>query len=72
MTLTDWFEERGWVERRRAPGDGRAWGLHLTQRGERLVARLKRRVADGDLARAAALTAKERRELLRLLGKLAG
>src|SRR4051812_16649795 len=38
MTLTDWFEERGLVERRRRPGDARAWGLYLTPRGEGLVA----------------------------------
>jgi DNA-binding MarR family transcriptional regulator len=72
MALADWFEGRGWVERRRAPNDGRAWGLHLSARGEALVARLKRQVTLGDRRRAAALTAKERRELLRLLGKLAG
>ncbi len=72
MTLADWFEARGWVERKRRPDDGRSWGLHLTLRGEKLVASMKRRVAEGDQKRAASLTAKERRELLRLLGKLAG
>ena len=35
--LTNWFEARGLIERRRRPNDGRAWGLHLTRRGERLV-----------------------------------
>src|SRR3989304_6280698 len=72
MTLTDWFEARGWVERRRARSGGRAWGLPLTPRGEKLVAGMKRRVAEGDLKRAASLTAKERRELMGLLGKLGG
>lgn len=72
MALADWFEARGWVERRRRPNDGRAWGLHLTRRGEALVWRMRRTVAAEDRRRAAVLSAKERRELLRLLNKLAG
>lgn len=72
MSLADWFEGRGWVERRRRPNDGRAWGLHLTRRGEALVGRMRRAVLDEDRRRAAVLTARERRELLRLLNKLAG
>src|SRR3970040_2704422 len=31
MLMTDLLEERGLVERRRRPHDGRAWGLHLTR-----------------------------------------
>ncbi|MDW8467725.1 MAG: MarR family transcriptional regulator [Burkholderiales bacterium] len=72
MALADWFEARGWVERRRRSDDGRAWGLHLTRRGERLIAAMKERVRRHDRRRAAVLTAAERRELVRLLEKLAG
>jgi DNA-binding MarR family transcriptional regulator len=72
MMLTNWMEERGLAERRRRPGDGRSWGVHLTPRGERLLATLKRRVAAEDRKRANALRPGERRALLRLLGKLAG
>jgi DNA-binding MarR family transcriptional regulator len=72
MMLTDWMEDRGLAERRRRPGDGRSWGVHLTARGERLLSAMKRRVLAEDRRRAAVLTARERRELLRLLGKLAG
>ncbi|MDA8110521.1 MAG: MarR family winged helix-turn-helix transcriptional regulator [Betaproteobacteria bacterium] len=72
MLLTDWMVARGLVERRRRPDDRRAWGLHLTRRGERFVARMKRRVRAADARRAAALNARELRELLRLLAKLAG
>ena len=72
MALTDWFEARGLLERRRKPEDGRAWGLHLTERGERLVAGMKRRVVAEDARHAAMLGERERRELLRLLNKLAG
>jgi DNA-binding MarR family transcriptional regulator len=72
MLLTDWFEDRGLVERRHRPDDGRAWGLYLTAQGERLVERTKRRIVEHDRRRAAVLSAPERRELQRLLAKLAG
>ena len=72
MMLTDWMEERGLVERRRRPNDGRSWGVHLTAKGEQLLGAMKRRVAEEDRRRAAVLSPKERRELLRLLEKLAG
>lgn len=71
MLLTDWFEARGLVERKRRPNDGRAWGLHLTRRGEQFVARIKARVLEHDLEKARKLSGRERRELLRLLEKLA-
>lgn len=72
MQLVDWFEARGLVERRHKPDDGRTWGLHLTRRGERFVARMKKSVVNEDRRRAAVLKAPERDELLRLLNKLAG
>jgi DNA-binding MarR family transcriptional regulator len=71
MLLTDWMEARGLAERRRRPDDGRAWGVHLTPRGEKLVAAMKRRVVAEERRRAGVLNARERRELLRLLNKLA-
>ena len=71
MVLVDLFVERGLVERRRAPGDARAWGLHLTPAGERFVARMKRRVLQFDQRRTSRISPVERRELLRLLEKLA-
>jgi DNA-binding MarR family transcriptional regulator len=71
MLLTDWMQARGLVERRRPPGDARSWGLHLTPRGERFVGAMKRKVVRYDRTRAKQLAPKERRELLRLLDKLA-
>jgi DNA-binding MarR family transcriptional regulator len=71
MLLTDWFDRRGLVERRRAPRDARAWGLHLTASGTQLVERVKRRVIEYERRRAACLSTRERRELHRLLAKLA-
>lgn len=72
MLLADWMVARGLVERRRRSDDRRAWGLQLTRRGERFVAGMKRRVRAADARRAAVLSARERRQLLRLLAKLAG
>jgi DNA-binding MarR family transcriptional regulator len=72
MMLTDWMEARGLAERRRRPGDGRSWGVHLTPRGEKTLAAMRRRVAAEDRKRAQVLSTRERRELLRLLEKLAG
>ena len=71
MLMTDLLEERGLVERRRRPNDGRAWGLHLTRRGEQFVGPTKRRVLELDFKKAGLLTRTERRELQRLLEKLA-
>ncbi len=71
MLLTDWFEGRGLVERKRRPNDARAWGLHLTRRGEQFVGRMKARVLKSDMEKAKVLSNRERRELLRLLEKLA-
>jgi len=72
MLLADWFEAQGLVERRHRADDGRAWGLYLTPGGEALVQRVKRRVVASDRKRAAVLSGRERRELQRLLAKLAG
>ena len=72
MLLATWFEAQGLVERRHRADDGRAWGLYLTPAGEALVQRVKRRVVASDRKRAAVLSARERRELRRLLAKLAG
>jgi DNA-binding MarR family transcriptional regulator len=71
MLVTDWFEARGLVERRHLPQDGRAWGLHLTRKGEQLVERMKRKVLELDFRKTRSLGKDERRELLRLLEKLA-
>lgn len=55
LRLTDWLTAQGWAERRDAPGDARAWGLHLTAAGKRLLARLQAAVAEHDRALMAAL-----------------
>ena len=72
MLLASRFEAQGWVERRHRPDDGRAWGLYLTAKGESIVQKMKQRVAATDRKRADVLSPGERRQLLRLLAKLAG
>ncbi|HEY2336649.1 MAG TPA: MarR family transcriptional regulator [Burkholderiales bacterium] len=71
MLLTDWLEGRGLAERRHRPDDGRAWGLYLTPKGGRVLETLRRRVRQQDRRFAGRLAGRERRELLRLLEKLA-
>ena len=71
MLLTDWAQERGLVERRHRPDDGRAWGLHLTRAGEQFVQKMKRRVLEQDMKASSCRAPGERRELMRLLDKLA-
>jgi DNA-binding MarR family transcriptional regulator len=71
MMMTDWLEGRGLVERRRKPGDARAWGLHLTRAGEAFVEAMQARVLETDMMKSKTLTKAERRQLLRLLEKLA-
>ena len=72
MMLADWLEERGLAERRHKPEDGRSWGLFLTQKGESILPKLKRSVRAHDRRLSGRLEPAERRELLRLLEKLAG
>jgi len=71
MMLTNWLVARGLAERRHRADDARAWGLYLTRDGKALVRTLKRSVWQHDQRFGARLTPAERREFLRLLGKLA-
>ena len=72
MTVADWMEKRGLVERRHRPDDGRAWGLYLTRHGETHLRDLQRRVREKDAAFAACLSGSERATLRKLLDRLAG
>ena len=72
MMLADWLEARGLAERRRLNGDARAWGLHLTARGEVLLADLRQRVRTRDGGFSSRLSPRERESLNKLLAKLTG
>jgi len=71
MLLTDWLEGRGLAERRHRPDDGRAWGLYLTAKGERVLEKMRRSVRLHDQRFAARLPKRERERLLKLLEQLA-
>ena len=71
VAVLDQLEDRRLVERRAGP-DRRTNGLWLTREGKRLVARLKRRIAEHEARIAGRLSAKERATLFELLRRLAG
>ena len=58
------------VERRPAPHDRRAYGLHLTPKGERSAASLRQRVAEHDARIAVRMDKAERQQLMRLLERI--
>lgn len=70
VSLIASFEERGLLERRRNPEDGRSLGLHLTAEGRRLVTRVEREVARAEIRATAMLSAAERRTLIGLLTRI--
>ena len=72
MMVANWLEKRGLAERRGLPEDARAWGLHLTARGEKHLRNLNRRVRQKDAEFATRLSPRERQTLRKLLGKLSG
>ncbi len=64
------LEKRGVLVRKPHPQDGRALGLHLTAEGESLMRKAEDTVAALEAAATTALSASERRTLIRLLQKL--
>jgi MarR family transcriptional regulator, lower aerobic nicotinate degradation pathway regulator len=67
VTLIDDLEGAGLAERRRRPGDRRAWEVAITHRGRRTLQRAKRSAARVEDEVLAGLTAAERRQLMSLL-----
>lgn len=70
VTVIDKLERRGLVARRRAASDRRSNALELTPRGARLLAELKTRVDSHEARLREPFSEAERRELVRLLGKV--
>jgi DNA-binding MarR family transcriptional regulator len=71
VALIDDVEARGLVERRRNPTDRRAHALHLTARGRKLYEQAREIATDYEDHLCAALSERERDQLLDLLRKLA-
>ena len=70
--MIDELEERGLAERRPHPLDRRKRTIHLTGKGKRLLDRAREEGERAGREHFAPLTAAERKELGRLLRKLAG
>ncbi len=64
------LDSRGLIERRPHPSDGRAFGLHLTPAGRKLVRAAEQEVVQLEIDASARLSADERRTLIGLLQKI--
>jgi DNA-binding MarR family transcriptional regulator len=71
VALVDDLEHRGLAERRRDPGDRRAYTLYLTARGRKLLVELQRVAAEDEAELLTALSASERSQLISLLQRVA-
>lgn len=71
VALVDELEARGLLERRRNQLDRRHYALHLTESGERVVARVVELSRAHEQELSAALTAEEYERLTRLLRRVA-
>jgi DNA-binding MarR family transcriptional regulator len=71
VALVDDLEQRGLAERRRDPGDRRAYTLYLTPKGRRVLADLEGLAQDHEGELLAALDASERSQLISLLQRIA-
>ena len=67
VKLTDELESAGLAERRRRPGDRRAWEVSITPKGRRTLERARRFVMQVEDEVLGGLTAADRRQLLMLL-----
>jgi DNA-binding MarR family transcriptional regulator len=71
VALVDDLEQRGLAERRRDPGDRRAYTLYLTPTGRDVLADLERLAEDHDAELLTALDAEERAQVISLLQRVA-
>ncbi len=67
VSLINELEDAGLAERRRRPGDRRAWEVTITAQGRRTLQRAKRLASDVEDEILGGLSAAERRQLLALL-----
>src|SRR5438132_13206713 len=67
VKLINELEDAGLVQRRRRPGDRRAWEVSITPKGRRTLERARRLVTQVEDEVLGGLTAADRRQLLMLL-----
>lgn len=70
VKLINELEEAGLAERRRRPGDRRAWEVSITPKGRRSLQRARQLVAQVEDEVLGGLTAADRRQLLMLLRRV--
>lgn len=68
--LVTTLEQRGLLERRPHPSDGRAMALYLTEAGQALTAEVEGIIEQTEIDATSRLTAAERKTLMRLLQKV--
>jgi DNA-binding MarR family transcriptional regulator len=64
------LEARGLIRREPHPTDGRAMGLHATDKGTALMVQAEQAATDLEIAKSSRLTASQRKTLLELLQKI--
>jgi DNA-binding MarR family transcriptional regulator len=72
VALVDELERRALLERRPMPSDRRVRTLHLTGAGQKLLAEAFQLAKEHEQLLSRALSAKERAQLLEMLGRIAG
>ncbi len=70
VPIIDRCERQGWVERKPYEGDRRAYAIHLTTKGNRLMAKLESNILELEQTISAHMGKKNRAQLLGLLKKL--
>jgi len=70
VAVADALEEGGLVTRERNPADRRAYALRLTAKGRRTLTRAQRLAGEAEDEFLAALSPRERAQLIRTLGRL--
>ncbi len=70
VALVNGLERRGWVQRAAIAGDRRAQGLRLTGKGRTALNRLEALAAHHERRVTRTISAREKRDLMRLLGRI--
>lgn len=68
--LVTTLEQRGLIERRPHPSDGRAMGLYLTEEGQALTVEVEGIIEQAEIDATAGLTVAQRKTLITLLQKI--
>lgn len=71
VVLVDALVEMGYIDRVEVPGDRRAYGLALTRKGQKDLAKITQAVLDQEARATARLNAARRKQLLEMLDLLA-